>query len=128
MKYKNEKKCLKNISMMIDMVNEAENILINKNKDIDEIGELLDHYWKIKKKLSNTITLDKIEDIYNKAKKAGAIGGKLLGAGGGGYFLFYVPTFKKLDLINSLENKGLKIDTFTFDKVGLRSWITKERN
>jgi len=100
---------IKNISMMIDMVNEAENILINKNKDIDEIGELLDHYWKIKKKLSNTITLDKIEDIYNKAKKAGAIGGKLLGAGSGGFMLLYVNQKNKSKVYEKL-NKLIKID------------------
>ena len=100
---------IKNISMMIDMVNEAENILINKNKDIDEIGELLDHYWKIKKKLSNTITLDKIEDIYHKAKKAGAIGGKLLGAGSGGFMLLYVNQKNKSKVYEKL-NKLIKID------------------
>ena len=100
---------IKNISMMIDIVNEAENILINKNKGIDEIGELLDHYWKIKKKLSNTITLDKIEDIYNKAKKAGAIGGKLLGAGSGGFMLLYVNQKNKSKVYEKL-NKLIKID------------------
>jgi len=104
---------IENISLMIDMVNEAEKILINKNKNIDEIGELLDHYWKIKKQLSKTITLDKIEDIYNQAKKAGAIGGKLLGAGSGGFILLYVDQKNKskvCDKLNKLIMMNIKVD------------------
>ena len=94
---------------------------------LDDFGELLHKAWEIKKNFSTKITTPFLDDIYNYALSNGAMGGKLLGAGGGGYFLFYVPTFKKLDLINTLENKGLKIDTFTFDNIGLRSWITKEK-
>ena len=80
-----------------------------------------------KKNFSTKITTPFLDEIYDFAIKNGALGGKLLGAGGGGYFLFYVPTFKKLQLMNALEQKGLKIETFTFDKIGLRSWITKEK-
>jgi D-glycero-alpha-D-manno-heptose-7-phosphate kinase len=58
----------------------------------------------------------------------GALGGKLLGAGGGGYFLFYTPTFKKIQLMSALKEKGLIIDTFTFDMDGLRSWITRDKD
>lgn len=94
---------------------------------LDDFGELLDKAWQTKKKFSSKITTSFLDEIYNFALENGAIGGKLLGAGGGGYFLFYVPTFKKLHLINSLEERGLKIDTFTFDSKGLRSWITKEK-
>ena len=67
-----------------------------------------------------------MDEIYNFAISNGAIGGKLLGAGGGGYFLFYVPTFKKLSLSSALKNKGLEIESFTFDDVGLRNWITRK--
>ena len=54
-------------------------------------------------------------------------GGKLLGAGSGGYYLFYVPTFKKMPLIQSLESRGFKIESITFDDTGLRQWITKKK-
>ena len=54
---------------MIEMVAEAEKILLNQKRNIDEIGELLNNYWAIKKKLSNTITLNYIEEIYDKAIK-----------------------------------------------------------
>lgn len=95
--------------------------------ELDDFGELLHKAWTTKKKFSSRITTPFLDEIYNYALENGALGGKLLGAGGGGYFLFYVPTFKKLDFINSLEKKGLKLDTFTFDTKGLRSWITKEK-
>jgi D-glycero-alpha-D-manno-heptose-7-phosphate kinase len=94
---------------------------------LDDFGELLHKAWSVKKQFSTKITTPFLDDIYNYALENGALGGKLLGAGGGGYFLFYVPTFKKLNLINALNKKGLLIETFTFDKVGLRSWITKEK-
>ena len=93
---------------------------------LDNFGELLDKAWETKKKFSNKITTPFLDDIYKYGLEHGALGGKLLGAGGGGYFLFYVPTFKKLNLINAIKEKGLEIETFTFDKIGLRTWITKE--
>lgn len=94
---------------------------------LDDFGELLHQAWETKKNFSTKITSDFLDEIYDFAIDNGALGGKLLGAGGGGYFLFYVPTFKKIDLMNALRNKGFEIETFTFDKIGLRSWITKEK-
>ena len=98
---------------MIKMVDEAEKILTNNKKNIDEIGELLNHYWIIKKKLSNTITLNKIEKIYNKALSAGAIGGKLLGAGSGGFLLLYVNKKNRLNVqkkLNKFNKINFKLD------------------
>jgi len=74
------------------------------------------------------LPLPYLDELYDYAIENGAIGGKLLGAGGGGYFLFYVPTFRKIRLIKALKKKDLIVDTFTFDNKGLRSWITKEKN
>jgi D-glycero-alpha-D-manno-heptose-7-phosphate kinase len=103
-----------------------------KNKilkgQLDNFGELLHKAWETKKRFSNKITTDYLDEIYDFALLNGSIGGKLLGAGGGGYFLFYVPTFKKLKLINALKKKKLTVDTFTFDNQGLKSWISKEKN
>lgn len=95
---------------------------------LDNFGELLHKAWVTKKNFSSKITTPYLDEIYNYAIEHGAIGGKLLGAGGGGYFLFYVPTFQKIKLIKALKTKHLVVDTFTFDNKGLRSWITKEKN
>ena len=94
---------------------------------LDDFGELLGQAWSVKKKFSSKITTPKLDKIYDFAIKNGALGGKLLGAGNGGYFLFYVPTFNKLKLISMLKKKGLLIESFTFDNTGLRSWITKKK-
>ena len=101
-------KNIDNISAMIDMVTEAEKILLSQKRNIDEIGELLNSYWTIKKKLSNTITLNYIEEIYDKAIKSGAIGGKLLGAGSGGFLLLYVNDKNKSKVYQKL-NKFIKL-------------------
>ena len=70
-------------------VAEAESIL--KNGEIDAFGRLLDQTWKLKRTLSNQISSDTIDAIYQRARKNGALGGKILGAGGGGFMLLYVP-------------------------------------
>jgi D-glycero-alpha-D-manno-heptose-7-phosphate kinase len=77
------------LSIMHQMVNEAVSIL-NSNSDITEFGQLLDESWKLKKSLSNKISTYSIDEIYEAARDAGAIGGKLLGAGGGGFMLLFV--------------------------------------
>jgi len=68
---------------------------IIKNKNLDDFGYLLDETWSIKKKLSSYISNPKIDYMYKLAKKNGALGGKLLGAGGGGFMIFYVPVNKR---------------------------------
>lgn len=75
---------------MYSLVNEAEDILINKERDIDDFGRLLDKTWQLKKSISSQISKTSIDLLYEKGIKAGALGGKLLGAGGGGFLLFYV--------------------------------------
>ena len=95
--------------------------------DLDNFGDLLDKAWQTKKEFSNEISSPYLDEIYDYALKNGALGGKLLGAGGGGYFIFYVPTFKKISLSQALNNKKLTTEYFTFDDVGLRHWITKKK-
>ena len=84
---KNIKKKSEKYEKMYELVNEAYDIL-KKRKSVDNFGELLNHQWKLKKTFSDKITNPEIDKIYNKAIKAGAIGGKLL-AGNGGFLLFY---------------------------------------
>ena len=69
----------------------ARDVMVNPDIDISEFGALLDETWQNKRNLSKKVSTDKIDSIYDKAIKAGAIGGKLLGAGSGGFLLFYVP-------------------------------------
>ena len=66
----------------------AENELKNSN-NIDNIGKMLDETWNLKKEMSKIVSSPKLDNIYKEAKISGAIGGKILGAGGGGFFLFY---------------------------------------
>ena len=81
----------KQLLEMKSLVDEAEKILTDKNIHLDDFGKLLDYTWHLKKGISSAISTNSIDEQYSKAIRAGAIGGKLLGAGGGGFLLFYVP-------------------------------------
>lgn len=76
---------------MRQIVDEAEKILVSKDTPLDDFGRLLHETWKLKRGLTGKITTDALNAIYQTAIKEGALGGKLLGAGGGGFFVFYVP-------------------------------------
>ncbi|MBA1337293.1 MAG: D-glycero-alpha-D-manno-heptose-7-phosphate kinase [Pelagibacterales bacterium] len=99
---------------ILNFVKEAENIL--KKGDLSSFGKLLHESWIKKKELSNFISNNKIDDIYKYAISKGALGGKLLGAGGGGFFLFYVPKHYQKSFINSFK-KLLHIP-FNFSQEG----------
>ena len=73
------------------MVDEAETILKDETRDLDDFGRLLDESWRLKRTTGSKISNSQIDSIYEKALRSGALGGKLLGAGGGGFMLFYVP-------------------------------------
>ena len=88
---------------LVKMCNEFEKLLKMSNFDIDKIGFLLNKSWQIKKKLSDKISSTQIDNLYNRGIHEGASGGKVLGAGGGGYILFYVPTKNQRNFINFLR-------------------------
>jgi len=90
-----------NILKISNFVYEAEQIL--KSNTLDNFGELLHESWVEKKCLSSVISNSSINNIYNDAIKNGALGGKLLGAGGGGFFLFYVPLYKQRNFKKKLK-------------------------
>jgi len=83
------------LKAMLQLVDEAEEIISNPNRPLDEFGKLLHESWKIKRTLTPKITTSDIDEIYQAGLDAGALGGKLLGAGGGGFMLFYVPPEKR---------------------------------
>lgn len=104
---------------ILSMVDEAEHILTKPERSLDDFGILLNETWQLKKSISNEISTDMIDLYYKKAMKSGALGGKLLGAGGGGCMLFYVKK-EKQDAVRSalsdmheikfkFENEGTKI-------------------
>ena len=101
---------------MLQLVNEAENIVVNPNCPLDEFGRLLDESWQIKRTLTQKITNSYIDEIYQSGLTAGALGGKLLGAGGGGFMLFFVPPEKREAL--RLRLKKLLCVPFTFSTKG----------
>ncbi len=76
---------------LLRLVDDAEKILVDKESDLDDFGRLLDYSWQMKRSISSGISTDSIDSFYSEGIKAGALGGKLLGAGGGGFLLFYVP-------------------------------------
>ena len=94
--------------------------------DLVKFGECLDSAWRLKRNFSRMISNDHIDSIYEGALKNGALGGKLLGAGGGGFFIFYVPPFKKHTLIRYLEANDLKVRPFRFEPDGLKAWTSRE--
>ena len=102
---------------MLQLVNEAEKVLTSKC-ELNEFGRLLDYTWKIKRGITDKISNDAIDDIYKKACKSGAIGGKLLGAGGGGFMLFYVEPDKQESVKKALNN--LLYVPFKFENYGSR--------
>ena len=81
----------KELEMMRQLVDEAETIVTTPGRSLDEFGSLLDESWQIKRTLTQRITNSTINEIYEAGINAGALGGKLLGAGGGGFMLFFVP-------------------------------------
>lgn len=78
------------LARMYELVDEAEQVLVDKNRDLDDFGRLLDVTWKIKRQTGASVSTDSIDALYDKGIGAGALGGKLLGAGGGGFLVFYV--------------------------------------
>jgi D-glycero-alpha-D-manno-heptose-7-phosphate kinase len=94
----------KELTAMMKLVDQAAKLLSDENKDLDEFGYMLDETWKLKRTLSNAISTPLIDEIYDKAIKAGALGGKLLGAGGGGFMCFYVRPEKQQDVKEALKN------------------------
>ena len=108
----------KRLLEMLTLVDKAEHILTDKTADLDDFGRLLDHTWRLKKQTGSAVSTDNIDKLYEKGIKAGALGGKLLGAGGGGFLIFYVqPEYQK----NVKEAmKDLMYIPFKFEDGGTR--------
>ena len=104
------------LSKMHEMVDTSIDILVNQDKNIDDFGFLLNEGWQYKKSLSNLVSNNEVDTIYNSALKSGALGGKLLGAGGGGFILFYAPK-ENHDIIIKNLNHLIHVP-FKFENLG----------
>ena len=107
---------------LIKLVAEAKKII--KNENFDQFGNLLHESWILKKSISKKISTDKIDMIYDEAIKQGAEGGKLLGAGGGGFLIFYVPKEKQKKFLKNLK----KVVTINFNFTNQGSSIIHNSN
>ncbi len=106
------------LKKMYQLVDEAETVLVDKNRDLDDFGRLLDITWRLKKESGEAVSTGSIDKLYEKGMKAGALGGKLLGAGGGGFLVFYVQPEKQNAVKEAM--KDLLYIPFEFEDGGTR--------
>lgn len=116
----NEKTTDRNVQLkeMYALVDEAEKVLTDKNRSLDEFGLMLDHTWKLKRQTGVAVSTDSIDALYAKGIEAGALGGKLLGAGGGGFLVFYVQPEKQSSVRWAMRD--LMYIPFEFENGGTR--------
>lgn len=103
---------------MLSMVDEAEKILTDKEASLDEFGRMLDYTWKLKRQTGAAVSTNSIDALYAVGMNAGALGGKLLGAGGGGFLIFYVQPDKQEAVRKAM--KDLMHIPFAFEDGGTR--------
>ncbi len=111
-----EEKKINQLKQMVDLVDEAEAILTDKSRDLDDFGRLLNETWRLKRQTGNSVSNNNIDRLYEKGIQAGALGGKLLGAGGGGFLVFYVQPEKQESVKEAM--KDLLYIPFEFEDGG----------
>ena len=117
-------KNLKSFKMMIALAVNMKDALLKG--DINKFADLLHESWKYKRKMNEEVTNDFVEDCYNTARDLGALGGKLLGAGGSGYLLIYASPLYQKRIKEVLAEKGVIQEFFRFSPKGLEVWSTKK--
>ncbi len=122
---KKDTSTLEHLEVIKSLVHDVKECLL-KGKMI-EIGYMLDVYWKHKKSIDKGISNPTIDKIYDKVKKAGALGGKILGAGGGGHMLFLCDPDKRHQISRVIDNTDATIVKFNFDKSGLQTWVLHDK-
>ena len=113
------------LKKMYELVDEAEKILTDKNRDLDDFGRLLDYSWKLKKQTGKAVSTSNIDALYERGIKAGALGGKLLGAGGGGFLVFYAQPENHERLKQELKEDRAKTQVEGFTKLDLMELTRK---
>lgn len=92
---------------------------------LHELGEILDFGFQQKRQMASNISNNDIEELYVSAKKAGATGGKISGAGGGGFMIFYCPDNCRFNVMKALNTFGGQIKNYQFTQIGLNTWTAK---
>ena len=93
--------------------------------ELQDFGRCLHEAWSLKKRFSSAISHSTLDTVYSHAQAAGAVGGKLLGAGGGGFFLFYVQPQYRQAVVRAVRALGCQTTNFRFESNGVTSWRTK---
>ena len=93
--------------------------------NIDEMGHLLDEGWELKKKFAEGISNPRVDEIYSRARAAGALGGKLVGAGGGGFLLLFCDFARRAQVAKSLQASGGSVMDFSLESAGLQTWSVR---
>lgn len=102
---------------------EMKNLLLRRQ--LDDFGALLHEEWLHKRRMSSRISTPEIDELYERARELGALGGKITGAGGGGYMLLYCPYDRKHRIAEAMESMGCTIAESGFELAGLQTWRTK---
>lgn len=102
------------------LAGEMKNCLLQRK--LDEFGALLHEEWEQKKRMSDRISHPSLDNLYDVARSEGALGGKITGAGGGGYMLLYCPFDKKHIIAQRLTDLGCQVASFDFEETGLQTW------
>ena len=113
-----------NIKANVELCYETRDCLLKG--DLKSFGETLNKSWRLKKTFAKEISNEYLDNIYDNALKNGASGGKLLGAGGGGYFIFYVKSEEKNNFLRWAKSQEIIYTSFKFVEEGLRSWISRQ--
>ncbi len=103
-----------------ELANEARRALLSG--EIDSFGEITNRAWLSKRRMSDKISNSTLDAMYERARRAGALGGKVSGAGGGGYMFFVTRFDAKKDVVDALHSAGCQIVDFSFEKHGVQSW------
>ena len=106
------------LKQMLTLVDDAQRILTDANTSLDDFGYMLDHTWQLKRQTGKVVSTDSIDMLYDKGIAAGALGGKLLGAGGGGFLVFYVQPEHQEAVRRAMQD--LMYIPFTFENDGTK--------
>lgn len=125
-KYENkDKSTLEHLQAIKQLAYDVKESLLKGN--VIEMGKLLDDSWEHKRKIDKAISNSEIDEIYAIAKKAGAYGGKVLGAGGGGHMLFMCEPDERYHIIKAMSKTKSDVIKFNFDKMGLQTWALSDK-
>ena len=119
---RSEEEALEGLRLQKDLAVEMKNALLQRQ--LPRFGDLLDQAWQAKKRMSPRITNPVIDEMYETARKHGALGGKVTGAGGGGYMLLYCDYRAKHSVADALVELGGSVEEIAFESQGMRTWRT----